>query len=80
MLLKLVYPLNDEHVLGKVSEALLIEINLQSWDENERVSEQTYRIRFNALEKGRFPSIDHQTFAPEIPLIEVNVLELAVLQ
>lgn len=80
LLLKLVYPVNAEHVQGKVSEALLIEINLQSWDENERVSEQTYRIRFNTLEKGRFPSADHQTFAPEIPLVEVEVLELAVLQ
>ena len=80
LLLKLVYQVNAEHVQGKVSEALLIEINLQSWDENERVSEQTYRIRFNALEKGRFPSADHQTFAPEIPLVEVKVLDLAVLQ
>ncbi|WP_315974726.1 toxin VasX [Pseudomonas sp. 7P_10.2_Bac1] len=80
LLLKLVYPVNAEHVQGKVSEALLIEINLQSWDENERVSEQTYRIRFNALEKGRFPSADHQTFTPEIPLVEVKVLDLAVLK
>lgn len=80
LLLKLVYPLNAEHVLGKISESLLIEINLQSWDENEQVSEQTYRIRFNALEKGRFPSADHQTFAPEIPLVEVKILELAVMQ
>ena len=79
LLIKLVYPLNTEYVLNKVSETLLIEINLQSWDENEQVSEQTYRIRFNALEKGRFPSADHQTFAPEIPLVEVKVLELAVM-
>lgn len=80
LLLKLIYPLNPERVLGKVSEELLIEINLQSWDKNAQVSEQTYRIRFNALEKGRFPSADHQTFASKITLVEVQVLELDELQ
>ena len=80
LLLKLMYPLNPERVLGKVSEELLIEINLQSWNENAQVSEQTYRIRFNALEKGRFPSADHQTFASKITLVEVQVLDLDELQ
>ncbi|MFK7607937.1 hypothetical protein ACI7MV_16965, partial [Pseudomonas sp. 2024-45] len=80
LLIKLIYPLNSEVVLGKVSEELLVKINLQSWDKNERVSEQTYHIRFNALEKGRFPSADRHTFASEIVLVEVQVLELDELQ
>lgn len=80
LLLKLIYALNPERVLGKVSEELLIEINLQSWDVNSQVSEQTYRIRFNPLEKGRFPSADNQKFASKIALAEVRVLELDMLQ
>ena len=76
LLLKIVYPLNAERMQGKVSEELLIEINLQSWVENERVSEHKYRIRFNAFEQGRFLSADHQTFSSGMTLAEVQVLEL----
>nr|WP_314485353.1 toxin VasX [uncultured Pseudomonas sp.] len=78
LMLKLNYPVNREGVIGKVSEELLLVINLQFFDENEQVKEHTRCIRFNILEEGRFPSVEHQKNSPETPLVGVDVIALDV--
>ena len=80
LMLKLIYPRNPEPVVGKVSEELLLVINLQYFDENEQVMEQTHSIRFNILEEGRFPSVEYSITAQETPLVGVEVTALDVSQ
>ena len=80
LMLKLIYPRNPEPVVGKVSEELLLVINLQYFDENEQVMEQTRCIRFNILEEGRFPSAEYSITVPEMPLVGVEVAALDVSQ
>lgn len=80
LMLKLSYPRNPEPVVGKVSEELLLKINLRYFDENEQVMEQTRCIRFNILEEGRFPSVEDSITFPETPLVCVDVTELDVSQ
>ncbi len=80
LMLKLSYPRNPEPVVGKVSEELLLVINLQYFNENEQVMEQTRCIRFNILEQGRFPSVKHTTNVPDTPLVDVDVTALGVSQ
>jgi len=80
LMLKVSYPRNPEPVAGKVSEELLLKINLRYFDENEQVMEQTRCIRFNVLEEGRFPSVEDSITYPETPLVGVDVTELDVSQ
>ena len=80
LMLKLSYPRNPEPVVGKVSEELLLVINLQYFDENEQVMEQTRCIRFNILAEGRFPSAEYSITVPETPLVGVEVAALDVSQ
>ena len=80
LMLKLSYPRNPEPVVGKVSEELLLVINLQYFNENEQVMEQTRCIRFNILEQGRFPSVKHTTNVPDTQLVDVDVTALGVSQ
>lgn len=80
LMLKLIYPRNPEPVVGKFSEELLLVINLQYFDENEQVMEQTRFIRFNILEEGRFPSVEYSITAQETPLVGVEVTALDVSQ
>ena len=80
LMLKLSYPRNPEPVVGKVSEELLLVINLQYFDENEQVMEQKRFIRFNILEEGRFPSVEYSITVQETPLVGVEVTALDVSQ
>lgn len=79
LMLKLSYPRNPEPVVGKVSEELFLVINLQYFNENEQVMEQTRSIRFNVLEEGRFPSAEYSITVPETALVgvEVNALDIS---
>lgn len=79
-MLKLSYPRNPEPIVGIVSEELLLVINLQYFNENEQVMEQTRSIRFNILEEGRFPSVEHSITVAETPLVGVEVTALDVSQ
>ena len=80
LMLKLNYPRNPETILGKVSEELLLVINIQYFDDNEQVMEQTRSVRFNILEEGCFPSVKHPITVPEAPLVGVDVTALDVSQ
>ena len=80
LMLKLNYPRNPVTVLGNTSEELLLVINIQYFDENEQVMEQTRCIRFNIFEDGRFPSVKYSKTVPETPLSGVDVTELDVSQ
>ena len=80
LILKLNYPRNSETVLGKVSEELLLVINIQYFDENEQVMEQTRCVRFNILEEGHFPSVEQSMTIPDTPLVGVEVTALDVSQ
>ena len=80
LMLKLNYPRNPETVLGKISEELMLVINIQYFDENEQVMEQTRCIHFNILEDGRFPSVKYSITVPETQLLGVDVTELDVSQ
>ena len=79
LLLKMVYPRNPERVLGKITEELLLVLELQSLGANKQLIRQTHRIRFNPLEGGRFPSAEHPLSNPPIPLLPVDVMALKVI-
>ncbi|WPX35474.1 toxin VasX [Pseudomonas sp. CCC3.1] len=79
LLLKLTYPRNPEPGFGKVSEELLIELELHSLDDKGQLVQRTYRIRFDPVKGGRFmPAQQHFESSAEMPLlmIEVDALEL----
>ena len=80
LMLKLNYPRNPETIFGKVSEELLLVINLQYFDENEQVMEQTRYVRFNILEDGNFPLVERPMTIPDTPLVGVDVTALDVSQ
>ena len=74
LLLKLTYPRNPQRVLGKLSEELLIELELQSLREKGNLASRTYRIRFNPHESGRFLSAkQHFESSSGIPLVVIDV-------
>ncbi len=74
LLLKLTYPRNPEPVFGKVSEELLIELELHSLDDKGQLVKRTYRICFDATEGGRFmPAQQHFESSAEMPLLKVDV-------
>ena len=74
LLLKLTYPRSPEPRFGKVSEELLIELELHSLDDKGQLVERTYRIRFDANEGGRFmPAQQHFESNAEMPLLIVDV-------
>ncbi|MFP3517953.1 toxin VasX [Pseudomonas sp. SIMBA_077] len=75
--LKLTYPHNRKSSLGKLSEELLVELELLSLDKNKKLAPLTYRIRFDPFEYGLFPSSKkHFEFNAEIPLLDVDVIAL----
>ena len=77
LLLKLTYPSDSERMHGKLSEELLIELELLSLDEKKNPASLTYRIRFNPLGSGHFPSANkHFESGTEIPLLTVDVIAL----
>lgn len=81
LLLKLTYPHKPERMQGKVSEELLIELELQSLDDKGQSVQRTYRIRFNPLEGRRFlPGKQHFESSAEIPLLAVDVIALELLR
>ena len=79
LLLKMAYPRNPERVLGKITEDLLLVLELQSLGANKQLISQTHHIRFNPLEGGRFPSVEHPPSNPPIPLLPVDVMALKVI-
>ena len=76
--LKLTYPRNPEPVPGKVSEALLIELVFDTRDDKGGLLQQTFRIRFNPLETGRFLAAAPRQSDPKIALLNVDVMALEV--
>ena len=79
LLLKLTYPRSPEPRFGKVSEELLIELELHSLDEKGQLVQRTYRIRFDPAKGGRFmPAQQHFESSVEMSLlvVDVNALEL----
>lgn len=76
--LKLEYPRNPEPTHGKVSEELLIELVLEKRVDRVHWQQQTFHIRFNPLETGRFPSAGHDESGPKIELLNVDVMALEV--
>ena len=81
LMIKLTYPRNPERAIGNISEELLIELELQSLDDEGQLVRRNYRIRFNPVESGRFLS-SRQHFASnvEMPLLGVDVMALELLQ
>ncbi|MGE8348523.1 MAG: hypothetical protein ACN6PG_22440, partial [Pseudomonas helleri] len=81
LLIKLTYPRNPERAIGNISEELLIELELQSLDDEGQLVRRNYRIRFNPVESGRFlSSRQHFTSNVEMPLLGVDVMALELLQ
>lgn len=81
LLLKLTYPCNPEPVFGKVSEELLIELELQSLDDKGQLDRRNYRIRFNPTKGGRFLSANqHFEVNGEMSLLVVDVMALELSQ
>ncbi|MGP4958840.1 hypothetical protein [Pseudomonas helleri] len=81
LLIKLTYPRNPERTIGNMSEELLIELELQSLDDEGQLVRRNYRIRFNPLEGGRFISAkQHFDSSVEMPLLGIDVMALEPLQ
>ena len=59
----------------------MIELELQSLDDEGQLVRRNYRIRFNPLEGGRFLSAkQHFDSSVEMPLLGVEVMALEPLQ
>ena len=81
LLIKLTYPRNPERSIGNISEELLIELELQSLNDEGQLVRRNYRIRFNPIEGGRFLSAkQHFDSSVEMPLLGVEVMALEPLQ
>ncbi|WP_228394075.1 toxin VasX [Pseudomonas helleri] len=81
LLIKLTYPRNPERTIGNISEELLIELELQSLDDEGQLVRRNYRIRFNPLEGGRFLSAkQHFDSSVEMPLLGIDVMAMEPLQ
>ncbi|MFJ2331124.1 hypothetical protein [Pseudomonas helleri] len=81
LLIKLTYPRNPERTIGNISEELLIELELQSLDDEGQLVRRNYRIRFNSVEGGRFLSAkQHFDSSIQMPLLGVEVMALEPLQ
>ena len=81
LLIKLTYPRTPERTIGNISEELLIELELQSLDDEGQLVRRNYRIRFNPVEGGRFLSAkQHFDSSVEMPLLGVEVMALEPLQ
>ncbi|MGP5449061.1 toxin VasX, partial [Pseudomonas helleri] len=81
LLIKLTYPRNPERAIGNISEELLIELELQSLDDEGQLARGNYRIRFNPVEGGRFISAkQHFDSNVEMPLLGIDVMALEPLQ
>ena len=81
LLVKLTYPRNPERAQGRVSEELLVELQLQSLDDKGQLVKRNYRIRFNPLESRRFLSAkEHFESNTEMPLLGVDVMALELSQ
>ena len=81
LLIKLTYPRNPERTIGNISEELLIELELQSLDDEGQLVRRNYRIRFNPVEGGRFISAkQHFDSSVEMPLLGIDVMALELLQ
>ena len=81
LLIKLTYPRNPERTIGNISEELLIELELQSLDDEGQLVRRNYRIRFNPVEGGRFISAkQHFDSNVEMPLLGIDVMALELLQ
>ena len=77
LLIKLTYPRNPERVIGNISEELLIELELQSLDDEGQLVRCNYRIRFNPLEGGRFLSAkQHFDSNVQMPLLGIDVMAM----
>ena len=81
LLIKLTYPRTPERTIGNISEELLIELELQSLDDEGQSVRRNYRIRFNPVEGGRFlPAKQHFDSSVEMPLLGVDVMAMEPLQ
>ncbi|WP_256677179.1 toxin VasX [Pseudomonas sp. FSL R10-1350] len=81
LLIKLTYPRNSERTIGNISEELLIELELQSLDDEGQLVRCNYRIRFNPLEGGRFLSAkQHFDSNVGMPLLGIDVMAMEPLQ
>ncbi|WP_278940976.1 MULTISPECIES: hypothetical protein [Pseudomonas] len=81
LLIKLTYPRNPERTISNISEELLVELELQSLDDEGQLVRRNYRIRFNPVEGGRFLSAkQHFDSSVEMPLLGVEVMALEPLQ
>lgn len=69
-------PRNPERASALMSEEIVLELVLQTLDEDGEVLVQTYCIRFNPRETGRFPATEPSQPSPGLPLLAVHILEL----
>ena len=69
--------LTPERAIGNISEELLIELELQSLDDEGQLARRNYRIRFNPVEGGRIISAkQHFDSNVEMPLLGIDVMAL----
>ena len=81
LLIKLTYPRNPERAIGKISEELLVELELQSLSDEGQLVRRNYRIRFNPVENGRFISAkQHFDSNVAMPLLGIDVMAMEALQ
>ena len=81
LLIKLTYPRNPERTISNISEEVLVELELQSLDDEGQLVRRNYRIRFNPVEGGRFISAkQHFDSNVEMPLLGIDVMALELLQ
>ena len=81
LLIKLTYPRNPERAIGNISEELLVELELQSLNDEGQWVRRNYRIRFNPLEGGRFLSAkQHFDSNVGMPLLGIDVMALELWQ
>ena len=77
LLIKLIYPHSSDHTFGSISKELLIELELQSLDDEGQLVRRNYRIRFNPVEGGRFlPAKQHFDSNVAMPLLGIDVMAM----